>query len=449
MANISTDNINTLAQLASSLDDGDYIYVFKNGASAFSRIEKSVFMQGMSGGGDGGTNETTIANVNTLQAKIDEIISKLANYALSSEVLPVGTLDWGESGGGGDEPIVQTPVLTSPTNNSSYNIGEIESDGTSVSKQIYIKGSNLTQPLTIAIVGTGLSVSTNEVTASQANSGVYVTITYTNSTSGAASTSGTLTISSNELSNNVVVSLAASKAAEEVVVDDYITNRLVFHLDGKNQGGVSGKWIDSVGQKEFILEGSPVVGSNGIGFFNESDRGSYFSDIGLIWPHSDYTIEVCFTPASGFITDTNRVLFGNRREGGVAAVFSRPSASNQGWAFGVYSKNDNYGTNDGNASKRAWSGQQIVGLCKLSMNNDLMLFNGVADISTPTNTKLGVIKESTGAQLTVGGMLRENEGTGDATFFANATIHEVRIYDRKLSQAEMEHNQQVDDSRYN
>jgi len=51
MANISTENINTLAQIASSIGDGDYIYIFKGGAKAFSRIEKSLFMQEMGGGG--------------------------------------------------------------------------------------------------------------------------------------------------------------------------------------------------------------------------------------------------------------------------------------------------------------------------------------------------------------------------------------------------------------
>ena len=53
MANITTENINTLAELASSIGDGDYIYIHKAGANTFSRIEKSLFMQGSSQGGGG------------------------------------------------------------------------------------------------------------------------------------------------------------------------------------------------------------------------------------------------------------------------------------------------------------------------------------------------------------------------------------------------------------
>lgn len=53
MANITTENINTLAELASSIGDGDYIYIHKAGANTFARIEKSLFMQGSSQGSGG------------------------------------------------------------------------------------------------------------------------------------------------------------------------------------------------------------------------------------------------------------------------------------------------------------------------------------------------------------------------------------------------------------
>ena len=50
MANITTENINTLAQLAASISDGDYIYIYKAASHSFARIEKSVFLQGVNGG---------------------------------------------------------------------------------------------------------------------------------------------------------------------------------------------------------------------------------------------------------------------------------------------------------------------------------------------------------------------------------------------------------------
>ena len=50
MANISTENINTLAQLASSIGDGDYIYIYKGSSHSFARIERSVLLDGAGGG---------------------------------------------------------------------------------------------------------------------------------------------------------------------------------------------------------------------------------------------------------------------------------------------------------------------------------------------------------------------------------------------------------------
>lgn len=47
---LKLSNINELAQSAASVVDGDYIYIYKAGSDAFSRIERSVFMQGVAGG---------------------------------------------------------------------------------------------------------------------------------------------------------------------------------------------------------------------------------------------------------------------------------------------------------------------------------------------------------------------------------------------------------------
>lgn len=93
--NITTENINTLAQLAASISDGDYIYIYKAESNSFARIEKSLLL----GSGGGSTSAVTIANVNLLQAKIDELIGKLANSAFAnSRPDTIGELDWGSSG---------------------------------------------------------------------------------------------------------------------------------------------------------------------------------------------------------------------------------------------------------------------------------------------------------------------------------------------------------------
>ena len=104
---------------------------------------------------------------------------------------------------------VTNPQITSPTNGSTVNVGTIAATGTSVSKTITVKGSDLTKALNVSVAGTGFSVSPTTISAANANAGTTVTVTYTSSTSGNAT--GTLTIGSSEAS--VTVNLTASKIA--------------------------------------------------------------------------------------------------------------------------------------------------------------------------------------------------------------------------------------------
>ena len=96
-----------------------------------------------------------------------------------------------------------TPTLTSPANGSTVNVGT--NTGNGVSKTISVKGSNLTQALTISVSGTGFTVSPSSLTATAANNGTNVTVTYNGT---ASSATGTLTISSSEVS--ATVNLTAS-----------------------------------------------------------------------------------------------------------------------------------------------------------------------------------------------------------------------------------------------
>ena len=104
---------------------------------------------------------------------------------------------------------VTNPQITAPTNGSTVNVGTIAATGTSVSKTITVKGSDLTKALNVSVSGTGFSVTPTTISAANANNGTTVTVTYTSSTTGSAT--GTLTISSSEAS--VTVNLTANKAA--------------------------------------------------------------------------------------------------------------------------------------------------------------------------------------------------------------------------------------------
>lgn len=104
-----------------------------------------------------------------------------------------------------------TPTLTQPTANS-LDVGTIASDGSSVYKNLTIRAENINQPLSIAVSGTGFSISTNSLTVQQALAGTTITVTYTNSASGAASATGELRITSSE-GIDKTISLTAAKEA--------------------------------------------------------------------------------------------------------------------------------------------------------------------------------------------------------------------------------------------
>ncbi len=108
---------------------------------------------------------------------------------------------------GGAEPPVTNPQITSPVNGSTVNVGTISATGSSVSKSITIRGSELTQSLRLSVSGTGFRVSPSTVSATAALNGTNVIITYSSTVAGDAT--GVLTISSSEV--NVTVNLTASK----------------------------------------------------------------------------------------------------------------------------------------------------------------------------------------------------------------------------------------------
>ena len=104
---------------------------------------------------------------------------------------------------------VTNPQITAPVNGSTVNVGTIAANQNSVSKVITIKGSDLTKALNVSVSGTGFSVAPATISAANANNGTSVTVTYTSSIAGNAT--GTLTISSSEVSTTV--NLTANKIA--------------------------------------------------------------------------------------------------------------------------------------------------------------------------------------------------------------------------------------------
>ena len=119
------------------------------------------------------------------------------------------------------------PVLSSPTNGSTINVGT--NTGNGVSKTITVKGVYLTKAVAIAITGTGFSVSPMSLTAAAVNAGTTITVTYNGT---ASSATGTLTISSSEVSATVNLTASYSSGGGGQTGDEVIET-----WEGCNTGG--------------------------------------------------------------------------------------------------------------------------------------------------------------------------------------------------------------------
>ncbi len=108
-------------------------------------------------------------------------------------------------------------ALTSPSA-SSIDVGTIASDGSSVQKSITVQGTNLSKAVSLRVTGSGFSLSKSTLSASQVNNGAAVIIYYTNSSQGAASATGSLIISSDEVSKTIELTAAKEAPAASPVL---------------------------------------------------------------------------------------------------------------------------------------------------------------------------------------------------------------------------------------
>lgn len=210
----------------------------------------------------------------------------------------------------------------------------------------------------------------------------------------------------------------ASGAGPSPVECPYITDGLIFWLDGINRGGVAGQWTDLIGGKTFMLYNVTEL-ANGV-TFSSSGYGTHSGPISENWANE--TIEIaksnsnianrCFLcPAKaspvgiGLITASSGATFSINVDGATA---SKWNTNNQPKRI---SANNSYSVSDGSSKTRAstdsWGG------------------------NTSTVTYLGC------RYITA------------ASRYMNGTLYSLRIYNRHLSVAEMQANQAVDAARFN
>ena len=123
--------------------------------------------------------------------------------AYSVDYVPRVTFTYGAS---------SEPVLTAPQNGDNVALGTYEAPATEARTTITVKGRNLTQPLTVSVNNPDFHVlSTNSISADDANAGTTITVTY-DGTDANATAQLTITSSNGEVSS-VTVNLTSGYIA--------------------------------------------------------------------------------------------------------------------------------------------------------------------------------------------------------------------------------------------
>ena len=200
----------------------------------------------------------------------------------------------------------------------------------------------------------------------------------------------------------------------------YVTDGLIFWLDGINQGGVTGEWKDLIGGKIFTLTNC-TQDANSV-YFNGSS--SYGRTLGAV--SSDWSTETIELAQSGASTTgaTRGVLYPvNTSPVGIGMAFS---TSNNFIGYRI----------DGISQSR---GTGLKGTGSISINGSACVVNGVSK-SQASSTNYYVNT----SEYTYLGVRFLSAFNG----YFKGKMHSLRIYNRRLSVAEMQHNQAIDVERF-
>lgn len=201
----------------------------------------------------------------------------------------------------------------------------------------------------------------------------------------------------------------------------YITDGLIFWLDGIYKGNDPTRWKDLIGHKVFTLTGCTF-----------QDRGVYFGGVGSgIYAGAvseDYLTDTIEAAVTG-LGNQQTILCSPYN----SQTMTRPGISlitgqkTPATGFVIAGSNNSHKTIDGDARWKT-----------LSVNEDRVVRNLSNGTFTGTNWWVPPSETST----TIG---RRNEDN----YMFKGTMHCLRIYNRKLTEEEMKFNQQVDNERFN
>lgn len=196
-------------------------------------------------------------------------------------------------------------------------------------------------------------------------------------------------------------------------MEDYIRNGLVLWLDAIDKGNIAGAWIDKVGGHSFVGQNNPTFGDNYI-MTSQSDGSYLTNDSFPIYGSNESTIEVAISDH----TDSTQLIF-------------MPKSTVGGIAFGLY-----------NNTGIIWSSEY---------RNSIVMATGVKTASIRYNLAIvnGLSATLSGGNVWSGGNNINYVGRRSSGNAYTGKIHAIRLYNRRLSENEMLHNQKLDNKRFN
>lgn len=195
----------------------------------------------------------------------------------------------------------------------------------------------------------------------------------------------------------------------------YIQDGLVLHLDGINKGDEEGYWTDLVRPDLVKFQNVDAIATD-IGWKFNSYNMNYLYNIYLNFPSDSYSIEICFKELTPYTDEA--ILYYTGIEDCLCACLNQNSVT-----FNISSRNA--------TDIKSYEFTRNSSFKTLTYNIDSCYENGV--LLNSNNTYKFVIKDVRVPSI--------------GTF--NGYIYSIRIYDRKLTMEEIEHNSALDNERFN
>ena len=224
--------------------------------------------------------------------------------------------------------------------------------------------------------------------------------------------------------------LETRKRISSYNIGDYIKDGLVLWMDGIDKGDTSGAWIDKIAGHVFTSINGMTVGSNHIAL--SRSNGQMLENVTFDGVnYRDGTIEVVISDydpyaAIAFASSVKRGLcFGFGTSGSI--IYGVSEINDGDYMNHVMIKNPNY-------------------LGKIfSINSE----NAIVDGETPEyTTNVSYFGQDYPALSHIGGRIY-TFGSSSLPNYFDGKIYAIRVYNRKLSIAEMLHNQRIDNRRFN